>query len=84
MTNSPVAIVTGAARGIGKAIAERLIHDGFTVAITDMDEQAAQATAAELSATHAFALGVDVTDPASAKQMVDAVVERARAAWMCW
>jgi len=77
MTNSPVAIVTGAARGIGRAIAERLIHNGFTVAITDLDEQAAQATATELNSAQAFALGVDVTDPASIKQMVDAVVERA-------
>lgn len=77
MTNSPVAIVTGAARGIGKTIAERLLHDGFTVAITDLDEQTANTTAAELNSAQAFALGVDVTDPASIKQMVDAVVERA-------
>jgi 2-dehydro-3-deoxy-L-rhamnonate dehydrogenase (NAD+) len=77
MINSPVAIVTGAARGIGKTIAERLLHDGFTVAITDLDEQTANATAAELNSAQAFALGVDVTDPTSIKQMVDAVVERA-------
>jgi 3-oxoacyl-[acyl-carrier protein] reductase len=77
MINSPVAIVTGAARGIGKTIAERLLHDGFTVAITDLDEQTANTTAAELNSAQAFALGVDVTDPASIKQMVDAVVERA-------
>jgi 2-dehydro-3-deoxy-L-rhamnonate dehydrogenase (NAD+) len=77
MINSPVAIVTGAARGIGKTIAERLLHDGFTVAITDLDEQTANTTAAELNSAQAFALGVDVTDPTSIKQMVDAVVERA-------
>ena len=35
------AIVTGGAKGIGKAIAGRLAHDGFTVVVADSDEPAA-------------------------------------------
>jgi NAD(P)-dependent dehydrogenase (short-subunit alcohol dehydrogenase family) len=77
MSNSSVAIVTGAARGIGKAIAERLLNDGFTVVIADRDFQTATNVAAELSATNAFAVEVDVTDPASVKAMIDTVLERA-------
>ena len=58
-----VAIVTGAARGIGRAIADRLAASGAKVAIWDIDAPAAKATAAEIPAAVAFA--VDVTDPAS-------------------
>ena len=43
-----VAAVTGGARGIGRAIAARLVGRGMKVAIGDVDEAAAQATAGEL------------------------------------
>ncbi|HYI75269.1 MAG TPA: SDR family NAD(P)-dependent oxidoreductase [Gaiellaceae bacterium] len=46
----PVAIVTGAARGIGEAIARRLSADGFEVALTDIDVEGAERVAAELGA----------------------------------
>lgn len=42
-----VALVTGAAQGIGKAIALRLVKDGFAVAIADYNDTAAKAVAAE-------------------------------------
>jgi 2-dehydro-3-deoxy-L-rhamnonate dehydrogenase (NAD+) len=74
-----VAIVTGAARGIGRAIAARLAQDGFTVAIADRDEPQAQVAAAEISQAtggHLFALFVDVADSASVRRMADAVLER--------
>jgi len=43
-----VAIVTGAARGLGEAIARRLLADGYRVAVTDIDLQGLERTAGEL------------------------------------
>jgi NAD(P)-dependent dehydrogenase (short-subunit alcohol dehydrogenase family) len=67
------AIVTGAAKGIGKAIAGRLAHDGFKVVVADVDEPAAITAAATLSG---MAIGVDVTDSAAVQRMVAAVLDR--------
>ncbi len=67
-----VAFVTGAGRGIGRAIALRLADEGAKVAVTDVDEQSANATSAEISAK-AVALRVDVTDPASVRDGVEQV-----------
>jgi hypothetical protein len=55
-----------AAKGIGKAIAGRLAHDGFTVIVADVDEPAAITEAAVLSG---MGIGVDVSDSAAAKRM---------------
>lgn len=75
-----VAIVTGAARGIGRAIAARLLRDGFTVALADVNLEAARATCTQLVADiggEGFALFVDVTDAATVREMVAAVIARA-------
>ncbi|WP_116289795.1 SDR family NAD(P)-dependent oxidoreductase, partial [Klebsiella aerogenes] len=49
MTNNKVALVTGGAQGIGFKIAERLVEDGFKVAVVDFNEEGAKAAALKLS-----------------------------------
>ena len=44
-----VGIITGAGRGIGKAIAQRLVNEGVAVVISDIDRNTAEATAAEFN-----------------------------------
>ena len=70
-----IALVTGAASGIGKAIATRLAAEGACVVIADLDLAKAQAAAAELGSTD-VAVGVqaDVTDAAAVQAAVDATL----------
>jgi len=74
--NSPqrTAIVTGAARGIGAGVAQRLASDGLQVAVIDLDESACATTVDAITSAggNALAVGADVSDAAS----VDAAVER--------
>ncbi|OPG79445.1 sorbitol dehydrogenase, partial [Pseudomonas ogarae] len=67
------ALVTGAARGIGRTFAQAYLNEGATVAIADIDLERAQATAAELGDS-AYAVKMDVTDQASIDQAIEAVV----------
>ena len=71
-----IALVTGAASGIGKAIAARLAADGACVVIADLDLAKAQAAAAEIGNSDvAIGLQVNVTDSAAIETMVqDAVL----------
>lgn len=71
-----VAIVTGSASGIGKAIARRFVQEGAKVAIADLDLDAAKATAAELGgAKVALPVAMDVTEEAAVEAGVEQTVK---------
>jgi 3-oxoacyl-[acyl-carrier protein] reductase len=74
-TSNKVAIVTGASRGIGAVIAERLARDGFAVVINYSGSQAeAEALAHRIEAAGGTALSIkaDVSDPTAVRRMFDA------------
>ena len=73
-----IAVVTGAAQGIGRAYALRFAREGAHVVVADLRDEAAQAVAAECGASgpEAMAARVDVSDEASTKALARAVVER--------
>src|SRR5690242_17095593 len=74
-----IAIVTGAASGIGLAIAKRYVEEGATVAIADLKEEAAKAAAADLSQMgpgKAIGLAMDVTSEDQVNDGVAQVVQR--------
>ncbi len=70
-----VAVVTGAARGIGFATAQRFATEGAAIAIIDLDETAAQDAAGKLGADKAVGIGCDVSDSASVATAVQRVVD---------
>lgn len=70
-----IAFVTGAASGIGKAIATRLAAEGACVVIADLDLAKAQAAAAELGNTDvAIGISANVADAAAVQEAIDATV----------
>lgn len=74
-----IAIVTGAASGIGLAIAKRYVAEGATVTIADLKEDAAQAAAAELAKMgpgKAIGIAMDVTSEAQVNEGVAKVVQQ--------
>lgn len=72
---SRIALVTGAASGIGKAIAVRLAAEGACVVIADLDLAKAQAAAAELGGTDvAIGVAADVSNEAAVQVAIDAAV----------
>ena len=74
-----VAVVTGGARGIGKAIIGRYASEGATCAVADKDLEGARKTAAEIKSSggKAFAVALDVTSRQGIQEMVDTVVSTA-------
>lgn len=73
-----VALVTGAGRGIGRALAVGLARAGARVAVNDIDPRTAQQTTADLigEGYEAAAFPTDVADPQAATQLLEAVVGR--------
>ena len=73
MTTSRVAVVTGAGRGLGRKIAERLARAGYHVMCTDIDEGAAHVTAALVEGS---AMGHDVRDADAHRAVAFAAAEK--------
>jgi 3-oxoacyl-[acyl-carrier protein] reductase len=73
-----IAVVTGAANGIGRAIAERLSEEGATIVAGDLDVATLDKVVGAMQARGAAAIGVagDVTESAGAQRLIDAAVER--------
>jgi len=69
-----VAVVTGAARGIGFGTAQRFAEEGAAVAVIDLAETAAAEAAAKLPAEKAIGIGCDVADEAPAEAAIERVV----------
>ena len=76
-TTQRVAIVTGAARGIGAAVSERLHRDGFAVAVLDLDEDSCATTVQAVTSDggRALGVGVDVADATAVQTAVARVAD---------
>ena len=68
-----IALVTGAGRGIGEAIARAFAREGAKVAVADIDPKTAQATARKIERGKALALHMDMADSSSVRDGVDAI-----------
>jgi NAD(P)-dependent dehydrogenase (short-subunit alcohol dehydrogenase family) len=71
-----VAIITGAASGMGLASARRFVQEGARVVVVDLDEQKVAQVAQELGAERALGFAADVTDEQRVVQLVATTVQR--------
>jgi NAD(P)-dependent dehydrogenase (short-subunit alcohol dehydrogenase family) len=72
--NSPIALVTGASRGLGRALAAGLAREGYSLILDARDAMALQTAAADLDA-HVVPIPGDVTDPAHRAALREAVAD---------
>ncbi len=73
-----IAVVTGGAQGLGRAICERLAREGCHVVVADLNKEGAEQTAAEIAAAYdrkTLAVGVDVTDEAQVEALFQRTLE---------
>jgi NAD(P)-dependent dehydrogenase (short-subunit alcohol dehydrogenase family) len=75
-STSPVAVVTGAARGIGRRVAEVLADEGHALVLTDLREPAEAVAAVRQRGVDALAVAGDVSDEANVAALADRVRER--------
>ena len=73
-----VAVVTGAASGIGRGLAERFAAEGMRVALADVEAPALDATAREMrdAGAEVIAVRTDVSKPEDVGTLADAVLDR--------
>jgi len=71
-----VALVTGAAGGIGKAIVQRLAADGAKIVLADIDESGAKRVASELGSPELWAVKLDITRPEEVRDAIARIQER--------
>ena len=78
MSQKRTAIVTGAARGIGKGIALALAQDGYNVVVSDVNQADCEAAAKDISGTGSEAIGVacNVTDQSAVATLFQRAAER--------
>ena len=76
--DSEVCVVTGAASGIGRALADAFAAEGMHLVLADVDESRLQIAAAELTAQGVACIAnvVDVSDPMAVERLAEATVER--------
>src|SRR5689334_14744701 len=78
LLDNKVAFITGAASGIGEAIARRYADEGAKVVIADVQPEAGERIRSELEAAghEAIYTGCDVSDPEAVRKAIDAAIER--------
>ena len=72
--NGKVAVITGGASGVGRALGDRLVREGARVVLADIDQSRLDVTVAEIGAE--AGLAVDVTKEASVAALADSIFDR--------